>query len=129
MRKRTLARAALDECRTVKWVFEKSVGIARLTTRQILIVVHDLVATAAAIIASFYIRFETAGLLDRLDALLVVLPGYLVYAGLVSWLFHLYRGKWRFASLPDLGSLRRDPLQSNSACSTPNHQAADAQGA
>ncbi len=83
------------------------IGIARLTTRQILIVVHDLVATAAAIIASFYIRFETAGLLDRLDALLVVLPGYLVYAGLVYWLFHLYRGKWRFASLPDLSNIFR----------------------
>ena len=84
-----------------------SVGIARLSTRQILIVVHDLVATAAAVIASFYIRFETSGLLDRLNVLLVLLPGFLIYAAIVYWRFHLYRGKWRFASLPDLSNIFR----------------------
>src|SRR5215469_7330636 len=84
-----------------------TVRVPRLTPRQILIVGHDLVATAAAIIASFYIRFEADGLLNRLDPLLVVLPGFLIYAGLVYWLFHLYRGKWRFASLPDLSNIFR----------------------
>src|SRR5215472_7594481 len=84
-----------------------SVGIARLSTRQILIVVHDLVATAAAVIASFYIRFETSGLLERLNVLLTLLPGFLVYAAIVYWRFHLYRGKWRFASLPDLSNIFR----------------------
>jgi len=83
------------------------IRVPRLTPRQILIVVHDLVATAAAIIASFYIRFDAEGLIARLDALLVVLPGYLIYAGVVYWLFHLYRGKWRFASLPDLSNIFR----------------------
>jgi O-antigen biosynthesis protein WbqV len=81
--------------------------IPRLTARQILIVLHDLVATALAVIASFYIRFETAGLFVRLNALLIVLPGFLVYAGIVYWRFHLYRGKWRFASLPDLSNIFR----------------------
>src|SRR5579871_2505935 len=81
------------------------ISVPRLTPRQILIVLHDLVATAAAVIASFYIRFDAAGLMDRLDALLAVLPGFLLYAGLVYWLFHLYRGKWRFASLPDLSNI------------------------
>jgi O-antigen biosynthesis protein WbqV len=70
-------------------------------------VAHDLVATAAAIIASFYVRFETPGLLDRLYPLLALLPGYLIYAGIVYWLFHLYRGKWRFTSLPDLANIFR----------------------
>jgi O-antigen biosynthesis protein WbqV len=83
------------------------IRVSRLTPRQILIVVHDLVATAAAIVASFYIRFEAPGLLDRLRPLLAVLPGFLVYAGIVYWLFHLYRGKWRFASLPDLSNIFR----------------------
>jgi FlaA1/EpsC-like NDP-sugar epimerase len=67
---------------------------------------HDLAATAAAIFASFYIRFED-GLIERLHALLIVLPGYLVYAGIVYWVFQLYRGKWRFASLPDLSNIFR----------------------
>ena len=33
-----------------------------LTPRQMLIVAHDLLATAAAIVVSFYIRFEAIGL-------------------------------------------------------------------
>ena len=73
--------------------------------RQILIVVHDLVATAVAVLASFYIRFEGLGLLDRVRPVMIILPGFLLYAGVVYWLFHLYRGKWRFASLPDLSNI------------------------
>jgi FlaA1/EpsC-like NDP-sugar epimerase len=74
--------------------------------RQILIVVHDLVATAAAMLASVYMRFEGLGVLDRVrPVVVIILPGFLVYAGLVYWLFHLYRGKWRFASLPDLSNI------------------------
>jgi FlaA1/EpsC-like NDP-sugar epimerase len=81
--------------------------LPKLTSRQILVVVHDLVVTAAAIVASFYLRFETPGLVERLDGLLVVLPGFLVYAAVVYQLFELYKGKWRFASLPDLFNIFR----------------------
>jgi FlaA1/EpsC-like NDP-sugar epimerase len=83
------------------------VGLPKLTSRQFLVVVHDLVATAAAIVASFYLRFETDGLLARLDGLFLVLPGFLVYAAVVYQLFGLYKGKWRFASLPDLFNIFR----------------------
>ena len=79
----------------------------RLTSRQCLVVVHDVVVTAAAIVASFWLRFNAQGLADRLDALLLVLPGFLVYAGIVYQFFHLYKGKWRFASLPDLYNIFR----------------------
>src|SRR3954452_7363096 len=82
-------------------------GLPRLTFRQILVVVHDLVATAAAVLASFYLRFETDGLTARLDGLYLVLPLFLVYAAIVYQLFHLYKGKWRFASLPDLSNIFR----------------------
>jgi FlaA1/EpsC-like NDP-sugar epimerase len=81
--------------------------LPKLTSRQFLIVVHDLVATAAAVVASFYLRFETPGLMERLDGLLIVLPAFLVYAGIVYQLFDLYKGKWRFASLPDLFNIFR----------------------
>jgi FlaA1/EpsC-like NDP-sugar epimerase len=82
-------------------------GLPRLTFRQILVVVHDLVATAAAVLASFYLRFETDGLMARLDGLYLVLPLFLVYAAVVYQLFGLYKGKWRFASLPDLSNIFR----------------------
>jgi O-antigen biosynthesis protein WbqV len=82
-------------------------GLPRLTFRQWLVVVHDLVATAAAVVASFYLRFESEGLLARLDGLYLVLPGFLIYAAIVYQLFGLYKGKWRFASLPDLFNIFR----------------------
>ena len=41
-----------------------------LTRRQMLVVAHDLLATAAAVIVSFYVRFEAAGLESRLDGLI-----------------------------------------------------------
>jgi len=75
--------------------------------RRFLIILHDLIMTALAIVAAFYIRFEDKGLEQRFDQLLVILPAYLVYAGAVYWIFHLYMAKWRFASLPDLWNIFR----------------------
>jgi len=81
--------------------------LAKLTSRQTLVIVHDVAATAAATVASFWLRFDTPGLEERLDALLLFLPGFLLYAAGVYQLFQLYKGKWRFASLPDLYSIFR----------------------
>ena len=74
----------------------------RFSPRRALIIAHDLVMTAAAIVASFYIRFEAGGLVAREKPLLLFLPGFVLYAGVIYSLFHLYEAKWRFASLPDL---------------------------
>src|SRR5580704_2947587 len=70
--------------------------------RRTLVIAHDLIMTAAAIVASFYIR-----LVAREKPLLLFLPGFVVYAGVVYYLFHLYEAKWRFASLPDLMNILR----------------------
>ena len=78
-----------------------------MSPRRALIVAHDLLATAAAVVASFFIRFEAAGLVERGDKLLIFLPGFIVYAGIIYFLFHLYESKWRFASLPDLMNIMR----------------------
>jgi FlaA1/EpsC-like NDP-sugar epimerase len=75
--------------------------------RRLLIVLHDLIVTAAAILATFYFRFEATGLAARFHWLLIILPGYVVYAGVVYWIFNLYVAKWRFASLPDLWNIFR----------------------
>jgi FlaA1/EpsC-like NDP-sugar epimerase len=75
--------------------------------RRVLIVIHDLVMTAIAMLAAFYFRFEDIGLAQRFHWLLIVLPGFLVYAGVVYWIFKLYAAKWRFASLPDLWNIFR----------------------
>jgi FlaA1/EpsC-like NDP-sugar epimerase len=81
--------------------------LLKLTSRQSLVIVHDVAATAAATVASFWLRFDTQGLEERLDALLLFLPGFLLYAACVYQFFQLYKGKWRFASLPDLSNIFR----------------------
>jgi FlaA1/EpsC-like NDP-sugar epimerase len=78
-----------------------------MSPRIALVIAHDLVVTAAAVIASFYIRFEAIGVAERLHTLVLFLPGFVIYAGGVYHLFHLYESKWRFASLPDLMNIVR----------------------
>jgi O-antigen biosynthesis protein WbqV len=78
--------------------------------RRVLIVVHDLVVTALAILATLYVRFadgQNGGLDERYPWLVIILPCCVAYAGLVYWYFHLYMAKWRFASLPDLRNIFR----------------------
>jgi FlaA1/EpsC-like NDP-sugar epimerase len=70
--------------------------------RRVLIVVHDLVVTALAVLITLYVRFgdgQNGGLTVRYPSLVVILPGFVAYAGAVYWYFNLYIGKWRFSSL------------------------------
>ena len=65
--------------------------------------VHDLLMIPLAWLGAYWLRFNLESIpqvyLDRaLDMLLVVV----VVQGFTAWCFGLYRGVWRFASLPDL---------------------------
>jgi FlaA1/EpsC-like NDP-sugar epimerase len=78
--------------------------------RRVLIIAHDLVVTALAMLATLYVRFadgQNGGLEERYSWLAIILPCYVAYAGLIYWYFHLYMAKWRFASLPDLRNIFR----------------------
>src|SRR6185437_2944643 len=77
-----------------------------LTRRSVLIVLHDIVATAAALVATFGVRFDEAQFGQRLPAL-KFLPLFLTYAAAIYFVFHLHRNKWRFISLPDLTNIVR----------------------
>jgi FlaA1/EpsC-like NDP-sugar epimerase len=74
----------------------------KFTPRMTLILIHDLIAAIAAVVAACYIRFEMSGLSERWDLLLMLLPAFVLYAGGVYRFFGLYRNKWRFTSLPDM---------------------------
>ena len=78
-----------------------------LTSRQLLILAHDLLATAAAVIASFFIRFEVDGVAERSWFLVFFVPAFVLYSGLVYAFFGLYKAKWRFTSVPDLYNIMR----------------------
>jgi O-antigen biosynthesis protein WbqV len=81
--------------------------MSRQDFKKILIILHDLVATAAAVIATFVVRFEGALLEERVAYLPLFLPPFVLLSGAVYWYFQLYRSKWRFASLPDLFNIFR----------------------
>jgi FlaA1/EpsC-like NDP-sugar epimerase len=81
--------------------------LPNLTTRNALIATHDALATAIALLGSFYLRFEGELLTDRLPLLLQILPYFVLYSVVVSYVFHLTTTKWRFISLPDALNILR----------------------
>jgi O-antigen biosynthesis protein WbqV len=81
--------------------------LSTFTPRMWLILAHDLLATVAAVVASFFIRFEAGGLAERWQPLAILLPAFVLYAGFVYGLSGLYKAKWRFTSLPDLYNIVR----------------------
>jgi FlaA1/EpsC-like NDP-sugar epimerase len=81
---------------------------SHLTFRNFLIASHDVIATACAVIAAFYLRFEGGeAFYARLPLLLQILPYFLVFSVAVSYLFNLTTTKWRFISLPDALNILR----------------------
>ena len=70
--------------------------------RTALAFLHDILASAAAWVVAFWLRFNLdlpqPYLTMMLDTLLWVVPGQAA----IFWLFGLYRGIWRYASTPDL---------------------------
>src|SRR6195952_66905 len=81
---------------------------SRLTLRNFLIASHDALATAFALLASFYLRFEGGqGFLVRLPVLLEVLPWFVAFSVVVCYVFNLTTTKWRFFSLPDALNILR----------------------
>lgn len=75
---------------------------SHLTLRNFLIALHDLLVTAAALFAAFYLRFEGGdGFYDRLPLLFQILPYFLAFSVVVFFIFNLTTTKWRFISLPD----------------------------
>jgi FlaA1/EpsC-like NDP-sugar epimerase len=83
------------------------IDLPKLTSRQVLIVLHDLAATAAAVVLTFYARFQDQQLQEKLVGLEMLLPFFLVFAAVVFLIFGLERNKWRFTSVPDLYNIFR----------------------
>jgi FlaA1/EpsC-like NDP-sugar epimerase len=84
--------------------------VPRLTSRMALILCHDVVVTALALLCSLYFTFPDGGLAKRAGILATLVPIFCVYAGIVYVVTGLYRPKWRFTSMPDLISIARASL-------------------
>jgi FlaA1/EpsC-like NDP-sugar epimerase len=81
--------------------------LSSLTYRNWLIALHDALATTAAVLASFYLRFEGEPLFDRLPLLLRILPYFIAFSVVVFYACNLTTTKWRFISLPDALNILR----------------------
>ena len=72
------------------------------------VIFHDLIAIAIAWIAALFARFNfELPPQELLVPTLTALPLALGVQAVMSWRFGLYRGLWRFASLPDLWNIIR----------------------
>ena len=64
---------------------------------------HDLLWVPVAILLAYWFRFNLSTIpLDQHYSVLVVLLVAMPAQATAFWLFGLYRGIWRFASIPDL---------------------------
>jgi FlaA1/EpsC-like NDP-sugar epimerase len=64
---------------------------------------HDLIAIPIAWFFAYWLRFNLASIPDAiLQTALLVLPIVVIIQLVTYWFFGLYRGIWRFASVPDL---------------------------
>ena len=81
--------------------------LSNLTLRNLLIALHDALATTLAVLASFYLRFEGEAFFDRLPLLLRILPYFVAFSVVVCYFFNLTTTKWRFISLPDALNILR----------------------
>jgi O-antigen biosynthesis protein WbqV len=81
---------------------------SQLTHRNFLIATHDALATAFALLASFYLRFEgSEAFFARLPLLLKILPFFVAFSTVICFVFKLTTTKWRFISLPDALNILR----------------------
>ena len=70
--------------------------------RRLVVFGHDLAAAGVAWSAAFWLRFNL-DIPGEYSALMAgLLPSVMAIHGVAFWLLGLYRGLWRYASLPDL---------------------------
>ncbi len=74
----------------------------RISLRTTLVIFHDLAASVLAWVGSYWLRFNLALPGEYESAALATLLWVVPLQSLIFWRFGLYRGMWRFASLPDL---------------------------
>lgn len=76
-------------------------------SRSTLVILHDLAAAAVAWLGAYWLRFNLALPPDYMSAAFATLIWVVPLQGALFWYFGLYRGIWRFASLPDLKHILR----------------------
>ena len=64
---------------------------------------HDLLSIPVAWLGAYWLRFNLGEIpTEILSQALLTLPWVVLFQASALWIFGLYRGVWRFASIPDL---------------------------
>ena len=79
----------------------------KVIDRRISVIAHDLLMVAFAWLVGYSIRQGSIGSEAYWAFFLSSVPIVLIVQGLVLWSTGLYRGMWRFASIPDLWNITR----------------------
>ncbi len=79
-------------------------------SRRYLIIFHDICMAVLAWFMSWWIRYNLEFPFPDLSICLSSIPLIIIVQTFVYWRFNLYRGIWRFASLPDLWNILRASL-------------------
>lgn len=78
-------------------------GIVNGLARRSVVAAHDLIVVIIAWFGAYWLRFNLESIPEPFFSEAIdILPLLLVIQGAAFWFFGLYRGIWRFASLPDL---------------------------
>lgn len=76
-----------------------------MNPRTALAMLHDVVAAVIAWVVAYLLRFNFAIPVEHFQAMLQSISWVVVLQGAIFITFGLYRGVWRFASVPDLKRL------------------------
>jgi FlaA1/EpsC-like NDP-sugar epimerase len=73
-----------------------------LNPRTLLAFAHDVVASVVVWCVAFWLRFNLEIPKDWLEVMVTTLVWVVPASAVIFWLLGLYRGVWRYASIPDL---------------------------
>ena len=71
------------------------------------VILHDLFMSVIAWELAWWARFNFEFPFAEWQKSIYIIPVLLFVQGIIFWRFHLYRGLWRFASIPDLWNIFR----------------------
>lgn len=76
--------------------------VSRFNSRIALAIAHDIIAAGLAWLLAYWLRFNLSIPAEYWPSAISTLAWVVPVQALAFWRFGLYRGIWRFASLPDL---------------------------
>ena len=96
----------------MKHILSRSIASPFSRLRQRLVAfLHDLAVIPIAWMGAYWLRFNLDSIPDQfLSQALLLLPLVWLVQGTMFWVFGLYRGIWRFASIPDMARILKSVL-------------------